>query len=101
MSDVREISPPSPTPRDRLRARHDEQLALLNTFLGYDAKVTRARTALETFEADQRAALGDLAAATGADVAAELTGVAVAKVREAVAERRRTPPPRTTAVRER
>jgi hypothetical protein len=82
-------------PRDRLRARHDQQLALLNSFLGFDAKVARARSTLDTFETAQRAALGELAAVTSVDTAADLTGVSVARVRDALAERRQGPQQRT------
>lgn len=72
------------SPRDRLRARHDEQLTLLATYLGFDAKVVRARTTLDALEADQRVALAELALATSVEIAADLTGVAPARVRDAV-----------------
>jgi len=49
--------------------------------------------ALQTLEAHQRSALGHLAASAGVDIAAELTGIAIAKVREAAAGQR----PKTSA----
>jgi hypothetical protein len=79
------------TPRDRLRARHDQQLALLNSFLGFDAKVARARSTLASLETEQRAVLGELAAVTSVDIAADLTGVSAARVRDALAEQRLAP----------
>src|SRR5262245_21658970 len=85
-----------PSPRDRLRARHDEQLMLLSTFLGFDAKVARARATLDALEADQRTALAELAAATSIDIAADLTGVTPARVRDALAGQRRPAAPPDT-----
>ena len=84
-------------PRDRLRARQDQQLALLNSFLGFDAKVVRARSTLDMLETAQRVVLGELAAAKSVDTAAELTGVSAARVRDALAEQRQGPQHRTTA----
>ena len=85
------------TPRDRLRARHDQQLALLNSFLGFDAKVAKARSTLEALETAQRAVLGELAAITSVDTAADLTGMSAARVRDALAEQRQGPQHRNPA----
>jgi outer membrane protein TolC len=80
---------PTGSARDRLRAVHDRQLATLAGYLAADAKLDRARAALQTVEADQTLALGELAEITGVDTAGDLTGLPRPRVREALAEYRR------------
>jgi hypothetical protein len=81
--------PDGSSARERLRAVHERQAAALGHYVAIDAKTGRARAALAAFEADQRRALRDLATATSVEVAVELAGVSVGKVREALADQRR------------
>jgi hypothetical protein len=75
--------------RERLRAVHDRQVRTLAGFVALEAKAARLRAALGVLEAEQRAVLGELAGVAGVELAAQLTGVATAKVRETLTESRR------------
>jgi hypothetical protein len=75
--------------RERLRAVQDRQVRTLAGFVALEAKSARMRAALGVLEGEQRAALGELADVAGVELAAQLTGVATAKVREALIESQR------------
>ena len=68
---------------------HDAQVAALAEFTALEVKASKLRLGLTGLEASQRMALGRLAELAGVEIAAQLTDLTVAKVREALAERRR------------
>ncbi len=75
--------------RDRLRAVQQAQAAALAAYVTAASKLERVRVELARCEEVVRGALGQLASTTSPDVAAELTGVSVAAVRDALAAHRR------------
>jgi hypothetical protein len=75
--------------RERLRAVQDRQVRTLAGFVALEANGLRLRAALGMLEAEQRVALGELADVAGVELAAQLTGVATAKVREALVDSHR------------
>jgi hypothetical protein len=75
--------------RDRLREVQQAQGAALSAYVSAAAKVDRARAELARCEDAARCALGLLASTTSPAVAADLTGVSVGVVRDALAAHRR------------
>lgn len=66
---------------------HDRQAAALAAFAALETKAVKLRAVLAVVEAGQRVALGQLAEVAGVDLTAELTGISVTKVRDALAHR--------------
>lgn len=72
--------------REESRGDHDRQQAALASWFALDAKADKIRAGLAAVEAEQQAALAQLACLTDARTAGRLTGVPVTQARHAVTQ---------------
>jgi hypothetical protein len=69
--------------RERLRAVHDTQQAILASYVAAAAKVDKHRRQLHELEADMQLILGELVTVLSPQLAVELLGVSAAAARDA------------------